>query len=136
MYDVITVGSGTIDVFIYTDRSESIRVKTLNSEETFISYPLGSKLIINELDFFTGGGGTNSAVCMARMGLNVAYIGKVGNDNNGNRILDEFREENVDFLGEISLLPKEKTGYSIILDNRTKSLVRLVITSYLRKKLK
>jgi sugar/nucleoside kinase (ribokinase family) len=77
MYDVITVGSGTIDVFIYTDRSESIRVKTLNSEETFISYPLGSKLIINELDFFTGGGGgTNSAVCMARMGLNVAYIGK------------------------------------------------------------
>jgi sugar/nucleoside kinase (ribokinase family) len=76
MYDVITVGSGTIDVFIYTDRSESIRVKTLNSEETFISYPLGSKLIINELDFFTGGGGTNSAVCMERMGLNVAYIGK------------------------------------------------------------
>ncbi len=73
---------------------------------------------------------------MARMGLNVAYIGKVGNDNNGNRILNEFREENVDFLGEISLLPKEKTGYSIILDNRTKSLVRLVITSYLRKKLK
>jgi len=117
MYDVITIGSNTMDAFVYTDKAESIRVKTLYNEETFISYPLGSKLLIKELDFFTGGGGTNSAVCMARMGLDVAYIGKVGNDNNGIRILDELKEENVDFLGKISLLPKEKTGYSIILDS-------------------
>ena len=27
-------------------------------------------------------------------------------------ILDELKEENVDFLGEISLLPGEKAGYS------------------------
>ena len=56
MYDVITIGSNTIDAFVYTDKAESIRIKTLNSEETFISYPLGSKLLIDELDFFTGGG--------------------------------------------------------------------------------
>ncbi|MHB8280748.1 MAG: carbohydrate kinase family protein [Candidatus Humimicrobiaceae bacterium] len=117
MYDVIAIGSSTIDAFVYTDRAESIMIKTINNEETFISYPLGSKLLINELDFFTGGGGTNASVCLARMGLNAAYIGKVGNDSNGTRILDELHEENVDFLGEISSLPMEKTGYSIILDS-------------------
>ncbi|MHB1377291.1 MAG: carbohydrate kinase family protein [Candidatus Humimicrobiaceae bacterium] len=117
MYDVIAVGSNTIDAFIYTDRVESIRIKSQNSEETFISYPLGSKLLINDLDFFTGGGGSNAAVCMAKMGLKVGYIGKVGSDNNGITILDEFKKENVDFLGEAGSLPEEKTGYSIVLDS-------------------
>ncbi len=117
MYDVITLGSNTIDAFVYSDREESIRIKTINGEESFISYPQGSKLLINELDFFTGGGGTNAAVCISRMGLKVAYIGKVGNDSNGIRILDELKKENVDFLGTKSSSSLEKTGYSIILDS-------------------
>jgi ribokinase len=117
MYDVITLGSNTIDAFVYSDREESIRIKTLNGEETFISYPQGSKLLINELDFFTGGGGTNAAVCISRMGLKVAYIGKVGNDSNGIRVLDELKKENVDFLGAKSSSTLEKTGYSIVLDS-------------------
>ena len=57
MYDVIALGSNTIDAFVYTDKNESISIKTIDSEETYISYPLGSKLLINELDFYTGGGG-------------------------------------------------------------------------------
>jgi ribokinase len=117
MYDVITLGSNTIDAFVYTDKNESISIKTIDSEETYISYPLGSKLLINDLEFFTGGGGTNASVCIARMGLKTAYIGKVGNDINGVMILNELKRENVDFLGEISSLPEEKTGYSIVLDS-------------------
>jgi ribokinase len=117
MYDVITLGSNTIDAFVYSDREESIRIKTINGEESFISYPQGSKLLINELDFFTGGGGTNAAVCLSRMGLKVAYIGKVGNDSNGIRILDELKKENVDFLGTKSSSSLQKTGYSIVLDS-------------------
>ena len=64
-YDVITVGSNTIDTFIYTDRVESLSMKTVTSESRFICYPLGSKLRINELEFYTGGGGTNTAVCLS-----------------------------------------------------------------------
>ncbi len=126
MYDVITVGSGTIDVFIYTDRSESISIKTKDNEEGYISYPVGSKLLINNLDFFTGGGGTNSAVALSRLGLKVAHIGKVGNDENGLRILNELKDEKVDFLGSISKNPEEKTGYSVILDSLEKRRTILV----------
>ena len=39
MYDVITIGSNTMDAFVYTDKAESIRVKTLYNEETFICSP-------------------------------------------------------------------------------------------------
>jgi len=90
MYDVIVAGSNTIDAFVYTDKNESIRIKSIKSEETYISYPLGSKLLVNELDFYTGGGGTNVSVCLSRMGLKTAYIGKIGNDSNGKVILDEL----------------------------------------------
>ena len=117
MYDVITVGSNTIDVFAYTDRSGSICIKTINDEECFISYPTGSKLLINELNFNIGGGGTNSAVSISRLGLHVGYVGKVGSDENGVKVINMLKKENVDFLGVVSSLRSEKTGYSIILDS-------------------
>jgi len=117
MYDVITIGSNTLDVFAYTDRSESICIKTLEGEECYISYPSGSKLLINELDFDTGGGGINTAVALARMGLSVGYVGKLGADDNAHKIIEELNREGVDFLGSRSELEHEKTGYSIILDS-------------------
>lgn len=120
MYDVITIGSNTIDVFVYTDRSSSIFIKTKSDEESFISYPVGAKLLINDLHFFSGGGGTNSAVSLSRLGLKTAYIGKVGNDQNGLRILDELKKEKVDFLGPICHDTTKKTGYSVILDSLEK----------------
>ena len=116
-YDVIAVGSNTIDAFVYTDRSESISIKTISSETEFISFPLGSKIALNDCDFYTGGGGTNSAVCLSRLGLKIAYIGKVGSDFNGKKILDELKMEGVDFLGIESKDPKEKTGFSMVLDS-------------------
>jgi len=127
MYDVITVGSATIDVFVYTDRSESISIKTKDGKEDFISYPVGSKLIINSLDFSTGGGGTNAAVAISRMGLKVGYIGKVGSDEYGLKILNELKGEKVDFLGSVSKDREQKTGYSVILDSLEK---RRTILSY------
>jgi ribokinase len=115
LYDVITVGSNTIDTFVYTDRVESMSMKTVESETRFICYPLGSKLRINELDFYTGGGGANAAVSLSRLGLKVGYIGAVGKGLNGNTILEELKSEKIDFLGVIN--PDEKTGYSVVLDS-------------------
>jgi len=115
LYDVITVGSNTIDAFVYTDRVESMSMKTVDSESKFICYPLGSKLRVNELDFYTGGGGANAAVSLSRLGLKVGYIGAVGKGLNGNIILDELKAEKIDFLGIIN--PDRKTGYSVVLDS-------------------
>ncbi len=120
MYDVITVGSNTLDVFAYTDKSESICIRTIEGQDCYISYPSGSKLLINELDFDTGGGGTNTAVSLARMGLSVGYIGKLGSDNSAGLVLEELKKENIDFLGAKG--PSgSKTGYSIILDSIEKN---------------
>lgn len=106
MFDVITFGSGVIDIFVFTEAKE------INS---FVCYKEGSKILVDKLKFDIGGGGTNTAVAFSRLGLKTGYIGKVGNDENGKHILDMLKKEKVSFLGKQE---KGVTGCSIILDSR------------------
>ncbi|OGM01585.1 hypothetical protein A3K72_00250 [Candidatus Woesearchaeota archaeon RBG_13_36_6] len=114
MYDIITVGSATVDVFVDTD-SELIKIKSKKEEEELIAYPAGTKQLIKELTFLTGGGGTNTSVAFSRLGHKTGYIGKLGDDSNGSTILELLKKEGIDYLGIIS--KEDMTAYSIILDS-------------------
>ncbi|MBN2458565.1 carbohydrate kinase family protein [Candidatus Woesearchaeota archaeon] len=113
MYDIITVGSATVDVFAKTT-CEHISIKNGSEENNLIAYPTGSKILIEELDFMIGGGGTNTAVSFSRLGLKTAFLGKIGFDSNSQEILSLLVKEHVDFIGPRS---KAQSGYSIILDS-------------------
>jgi ribokinase len=102
-----------VDVFAKT-HSELVKIRTEKSSETLICYPSGSKILINDLRFLTGGGGTNTAVCFSRLGLKAAYLGHLGKDENGHKVLTELAREKVAFIGTRG---KEQTNYSIILDS-------------------
>jgi ribokinase len=106
-FDVISFGSAVIDVFIHTD---------LYEKNDFIYYPVGAKILIKDLKFDIGGGGTNTAVAFSRLGLKTGCICNVGNDDNGRKILNLLKKENVVFLGKIH--KKGMSGYSVILDSR------------------
>jgi ribokinase len=112
MYDVITVGSATLDVFTQTNvNSKNLLVgKTATPH---LLFPLGEKVLINELDFMIGGGGTNTAVNFSRLGLHTGFLGCIGKDDNAKSVLEMLHLEQVDFLGQ----QKDKTGYSVILDS-------------------
>lgn len=109
MFDVITVGSAAFDVFVETGEKLFQR-----SRKGMIKVPFGSKVLIKEVRFSTGGGGTNTAIALARLGLKVAYLGKMGTDANSMHILQELRKDKV----HTSLVKQEKGigGYSVILD--------------------
>ncbi|MEM4268118.1 MAG: carbohydrate kinase family protein [Candidatus Woesearchaeota archaeon] len=113
MFDIITVGSATVDVFAHTE-SELIKIKSIEGEEELIAYPSGSKILIKNIDFQTGGGGTNTAVGFARLGLKTAFIGRLGRDSNAKLVLSELKKEKVTFLGQQG---NGFTGYSIVLDS-------------------
>ncbi|MBL7051202.1 carbohydrate kinase family protein [Candidatus Woesearchaeota archaeon] len=113
-YDIITVGSSTIDVFVSTD-SEIFSKKSNHKLTKMLAYPLGTKLLIKELNFTTGGGGTNTAVAFSRLNNKTAYLGKIGNDENGTLIKKQLKKEKIDFVG---VTGKENSGYSIILDSK------------------
>jgi ribokinase len=112
MYDVITLGSATVDVFADTD-SELIRIETRTRKEELIAFPLGSKLLMRELVMTTGGGGTNAACCMARLGCRTAFLGKIGVDVNGDHVCSQLESDGVDFIGA----REGQTGFSVVLDS-------------------
>lgn len=114
MYDVITVGSSTVDVFAKTNFSELIKIIDAKGETDLLAYPTGSKILIEELNFTTGGGGTNSAVALSRLGHKVAYLGKLGKDENANFIINDLKKEKVDLIVSRG---EGCSGYSLILDS-------------------
>ena len=115
MFDVITFGSATIDVFAFTDKAKTKCSKNhSHGKHCFIYYPAGSKLYIDELYFNTGGGGTNTAVSFARLGLKTGYLGKLGKDQMSSNIIQELKKEKV---SAFIVKGKEKCGFSIILDS-------------------
>ncbi len=110
MYDVITIGSASVDAFIGTD---SKKFKILHrAMEDDVCLPIGSKILIKKLEYDTGGGGTNSAVAFSRLGFKTGWIGKIGDDANSKYIIDEMQKEKVVFLGKKTT---GGTGFSVIL---------------------
>lgn len=112
MYDVITLGSATVDVFgVISKKYDKVSP--------------GDKVLVNKLDFEVGGGGVNSAVAFSRMGLDTAFLGKVGCDHNGVKVLRELKKEGVDFLHLKA--SDDFTSFSFIL-NSSKEKDRIIYT--------
>ena len=113
MYDVITVGSATVDVFAKTHFSELIKIIDPKGETDLLAFPSGTKILIDDLEFTTGGGGANTAVALSRLGHKVAFIGKLGQGTNSDFIHKDLEKEKIDLLCAHG---KGNAGYSIILD--------------------
>jgi ribokinase len=110
LFDVITVGSATVDAFINTGS----KLFKKSFFKNYVSVPFGSKILIEDLKFEIGGGGTNTAVALSRLGLKTAYLGSIGIGTNSQRVIKLLEKEKV----ETSLIQKEdgRTGFSVILD--------------------
>ena len=108
-YDVITTGSALSDIFVDTGLKEVKR-----GERKVMAYPVGYKIAVKDIRFSIGGGGTNTAVGFARMGLKTGYLGKIGNDIAAKDIIKNLKKEKIDFLGKQE---KAISGHSIILDS-------------------
>ena len=89
-FDIVTFGSAVVDAFVDTK---------FNKKDNRFSYPAGSKILVNDLKFDIGGGATNTAVAFSRLGLKTGCICKIGNDNNGQDVLDMLQKEKIKFLG-------------------------------------
>lgn len=104
-YDVITVGSALMDIFVDTG---------IHEVHKKMCYNVGTKISVRGVEFATGGGGTNTAASFSTMGLKTGFVGKLGKDSNAEMILEELKKFKVGFLGKRS---EEKTGFSVILDS-------------------
>jgi len=80
MPDILVVGSLNTDLVVRTPR-----------------FPQPGETISGEdLQVIPGGKGANQAVAAARLGANVSMLGRVGNDNFGDFLLDNLKSNHVD----------------------------------------
>lgn len=113
-FDILVIGSASMDVFVKTE-ARIIHIQGVShgqtTDEQLLAYPLGSKLLIEQLAFHPGGAGTNACATFARLGLATGFIGRLGTDLHGQTLLNWLSENHIAFLGE----SKGQTGYSLIL---------------------
>ncbi len=82
MYDVLCVGSATVDHFL-----------TINQKLS--SVKMGDKIVVPKFVTHTGGGATNSAVSLRKLGLRVKIFTKLGNDHDATFVERKLKEYNI-----------------------------------------
>ena len=94
--NILVIGSANADLVIHTDRLPKLG-------ETII----GKNFAVN-----AGGKGLNQAVAISKLGGKVSFFGAVGDDSNGNMLLDTLKDFGVDFVG--NKVSNISTGTAVI----------------------
>ncbi|MBU4274804.1 carbohydrate kinase family protein [Patescibacteria group bacterium] len=122
MYDIITFGSATKDIFIKTKKFRVLKDKKNFATGKGVCFNLGSKVDIDEILFASGGGGTNTAATFAKQGFRTAYCGAVGQDLAGQEIIEELKNLNINTQLVVKS-ERKPTNHSIVIsginDDRT-----------------
>lgn len=113
MYDVITVGAATRDVFLVSRAFMLVPLPELGGN-LGECVSLGSKIDVDDIVLTTGGGATNAAVTFAKLGFRTATITRVGDDEPGRAVIADLEAHGVD-TGMVKIVKNGQTAYSTIL---------------------
>ena len=112
MRRVITIGAATIDCLIKSDSFKVIKSHEVAGGVAMCEV-MGGKMEASDGVLTSGGGGTNVAVGLQRLGESVKVLTRVGNDDMAELILKQLSREGVNL--ELVQRGKGKTGLSAIL---------------------
>ncbi len=102
IFDVICIGAALIDIVAQVERHP------LEDDEVFVS----------DLKLLSGGAAANTASACAQLGLNTAFIGKLGfNDEFGNKLISDFKKIAVS-TNLIKYSKEKSTGSAFIALNK------------------
>lgn len=94
-YDVITIGGATEDLFFTVDDYTFINQTEHGLPQKLLAFEYGSKVGVPEVTSAYGGGASNVAVQLARLGFKVAMVGTVGRDRRGWGIIYNLEKHRV-----------------------------------------
>jgi ribokinase len=110
MFDVITIGSATVDIFMKSDQFHLEKA----DDGVMLCQEYGGKIDVQDFSWQSGGAGTNAAVGFSRMGFITAAVVEIGRDIFGQHVYDELRKERVNTSYVISE-QDEQTAVSTVL---------------------
>ncbi|MBM3206041.1 MAG: carbohydrate kinase family protein [Candidatus Staskawiczbacteria bacterium] len=121
MYDIITFGSATRDIIVKPKNLTVLKYNpagsnssTENIESTGVCFPLGSKIDVEQINFMSGGGGTNTSATFAKQGFKTAFFGGLGEDLASQEIIKELKNLKIN-TGLIQKSNEKPTNHSIVI---------------------
>ena len=114
MFDVITIGGATRDITFVNGKGEVVNTPEDLIAQKKICFEYGAKFYSEETYFSFGGGAANIAFGLAKLGLKVSAVLKIGKDENGKAIKRNLSGAgiNIDLVQQDKNL---KTGISFII---------------------
>jgi len=106
----MSIGGATYDLFVRVNHEV---VQTHEGNQAF-TLPLGEKVRVQEVVETCGGGASNTAVGLARLGCAASFEGVISSDQWGEKLLANFRKEGVD-TQDVTVVEGEVSSFSIIL---------------------
>ncbi len=113
MFDVITIGSATRDVFLVSDKFIALKSRKFPTGAGEC-VALGSKIDVDKLVLTTGGGATNAAATFASLGFQTATMTRIGDDSTGKDVIDDLSAFGVS-THFVRMVRGGQTGYSVLL---------------------
>ncbi|MDD3679052.1 MAG: carbohydrate kinase family protein [Patescibacteria group bacterium] len=113
MFDFITIGGATRDIFFKYDNLQKRKDKKSISG-SFLMVPYGEKMVSKKVFYAYGGGAFNASTCIARLGGRVAAVCNIGSEGTGSLVFRALKDEGVN----VSLISRDKnnhTGLSIFI---------------------
>ena len=112
-FEVITIGGATQDITFRTDDGVFIDNTGDPTKQKLLAFEYGAKIISRQLYYTLGGGGTNTAVSLAGLGLKVASFVNVGRDDLGQQVIANLKEKGVN-ASLVKTDPSSNTGFSLL----------------------
>lgn len=106
----LSIGGATYDLFVQLGKEARERMQ----EGKEIRFPLGGKIRVDQLVETCGGGASNTSVGLKRLGCDAGFLGFVGSDQWGQRLMENFDREGVD-TSCVTVVEGETSSFSIIL---------------------
>jgi sugar/nucleoside kinase (ribokinase family) len=113
-YDFITIGGTTEDITVFTNEGTVIENKDNVLQQRLFAFEYGAKIKVEAAYSTFGGGASNAAVCLSRLGFKTAAMVAVGGDERGQRIMTNFVAHNVS-TSLMQVIKNESTGFSFLL---------------------
>ncbi len=114
-YDIICFGSATVDIFLSSKEFKLLPESKTGLKRTTICTIYQDKVEIDQRVIASGGGGTNTAVGFARLGLKTALVCQFGKDIFGQMVLAELKKEKNLDLTQLIIKKEDQTDQSVIL---------------------
>ncbi|MBU1164743.1 carbohydrate kinase family protein [Patescibacteria group bacterium] len=118
-FDVITIGGVVRDLSFWSKAGRFFNTPQDLTAQKYLAFEYGAKVGIDEAFITFGGGASNSATTFAKLGLKTAVLTRVGDDTDGESIIDNLSQNKVN----TSLVQKDKqkpSGFSFILSTDKK----------------